>query len=199
MQWLVFQRKQHFSSLLLAVILCSSSDETRLSCKNSCCCQLCLYFHHMAQLDVIVFSSKWMTETSINTRSVSSMKTNQKVPRIAHIVRSRALISTCCCCCHLHSTAIVKVIWSPAIFFSCSELLGPDFTETFYTEDGQPVTVHNHNFSVSTGWNTFHHSCLSCCHFLPYVTLCWLPQLGPSSTFIWTPVPVFYICIVCCT
>ncbi|KAG7235457.1 hypothetical protein INR49_002688, partial [Caranx melampygus] len=27
------------------------------------------------------------------------------------------------------------------------ELLGPDFTETYYTEDGQPVTVTNHNYS----------------------------------------------------
>ncbi|KAJ4936281.1 hypothetical protein JOQ06_000880, partial [Pogonophryne albipinna] len=27
------------------------------------------------------------------------------------------------------------------------ELIGPDFTETYYTEDGQPVTVSNNNYT----------------------------------------------------
>lgn len=32
---------------------------------------------------------------------------------------------------------------------SLSELLGQDFTETYYTEDGKPVTLTNHNYTVS--------------------------------------------------
>lgn len=30
-----------------------------------------------------------------------------------------------------------------------SELLAPDFTETFYSEDGKPVTLENQNYTVS--------------------------------------------------
>ena len=61
-------------------------------------------------------------------------------------------ISTCGCW-NLNYTVVIKVksdlIISLFLFLFPRELIGPDFTETYYTEDGQPVTVSNNSYTVS--------------------------------------------------